>query len=90
MTEIEKLRALLAEAVILALVGCACVEQPKGRWREECDAVMRREVFLSCLEKVPRGPERITVAGNDWDEIVAECSRASYRIACHDVWEKMP
>lgn len=41
--------------------------------------------MLACLEKLPQGAERLTAAGNDWDEVAEVCKdfarSASYRQA---------
>lgn len=85
MSEIEKLRSLLA-----VLLFTACTPPPQRTWHYDCDATSQREIFLSCLERLPRGPERLAVAGNDWDEVVAECRDTATRIACKVVWEVVP
>lgn len=57
--------------VMVLLAGC----EPQY----ETDQVLRREIFIQCLQAVPKGPE--SVQYNDWDEVVHECGNQAYAIA---------
>lgn len=59
---------------------------PKREWLQTCDREAMREVFLSCLERLPKGPDHITAAANDWSEVVKECKDAADTVACHSAY----
>lgn len=67
--------------VALLLMGCdlKCYHQ---ECQTSCDKMVQERVFLTCLEKLPNGPDKVAAAGNDWDEVVSECESAASRIAC--------
>jgi hypothetical protein len=83
------MKAFIVLAVLLA-VGC---EDTKWQWisTTTCDKEVQKATFLSCLEKVPKGPDHLTAAANDWaevvEEMVEECNNASQQIACTTVHE---
>lgn len=52
------------------VVGCKDGKIPQPTYGH--DQCLRRELFESCLDKIPKGPTHTTT--NDWAEVVAECS----------------
>lgn len=56
----------------LALAGCNPDESSQP------DQCLRPALFQQCMASLPKGPERIAAAGNDWDEVVSECGRIAY------------
>lgn len=77
-------------AMAIQLIMASCERTPQRTWHYDCDAGVEREIFLSCLERLPRGPERLAAAGNDWDEVVVECRNTARQIGCKVVWEVLP
>jgi hypothetical protein len=67
--------------VALLLTGCG-VKCQHQECSTACDKVVQERVFLSCLEKLPNGPDKVAATGNDWDEVVSECASAAARVAC--------
>lgn len=61
----------------------ACQPKPDGNYviREELDQCRRVELFESCLQLAPAGPQ--SAKYNDWSEVIGECegfaTRAAYR-----------
>lgn len=79
--------------ILLALLTVACVEEPKKPERYQkrvCDAAAQERILLACLERLPSGPEKLTVSGNDWAEAVEEAGEqgrdSAADIACHYEW----
>lgn len=69
----ETLSRLVLLGTCLFLSGCAQDTFPVfGN-----DQVVRASRFDACMAALPAGPQRIT-GGNDWDEVVEACDRASY------------
>lgn len=65
-------KILFAVAMLAGLAAC-------GPTEEHCiDQCLRSQLFQDCLSRIPKGPEKITAAGNDWDEVVSECRSAAY------------
>lgn len=62
--------------VIMALMLCGCETtldmQRAYNEKYVLDQCKRQELFLEILKAAPRGPEKITASGNDWDEVVKE------------------
>jgi hypothetical protein len=54
----------------LALAACGPDEESKSG----IDQCLRATIFAQCMAALPRGPERLTAAGNDWAEVVEECA----------------
>lgn len=65
-----KILAILSLTVLLA----ACNEPPVT----QANQCIRAELFKQCMAILPKGPERIAVAGNDWDEVVGKCESSAY------------
>lgn len=61
--------------LLLALAAC----KPDCRYEVTTDQKLRREVFLSCLEKAAKPPH--SVHYNDEAEVVDECQSAAHKIA---------
>jgi len=57
----------------MLLICCSCSLEPQP------DQKLRREIFMQCLEKIPKGPE--TVKYNDWQEVINECGKQAYYIS---------
>lgn len=57
---------------LFVLTGCGAdrANQP--------DQCLRQEIFKQCMASLPKGPQSITAAGNDWDEVVKSCDNAAY------------
>lgn len=72
--------AVIGGALFLSLDGCS--ESTHRECHYECDPTTQERVFLTCLEKLPHGPERLAASGNDWDEVVGECKSSAAAIAC--------
>lgn len=62
-------------ALVWAVFGAvSCAEQkPEDHGVDQC---LRREIFESCLGKIPKGPDH--PAFNDWNEVVSECASVAY------------
>ena len=49
------------------------------------DLCVYQNAMLACLERLPKGADRLTASGNDWDEVADVCkdfaSKAAYRMA---------
>lgn len=49
------------------------------------DICVYQSAMLACLERLPKGADRLTASGNDWDEVATVCkdfaSKAAYRMA---------
>lgn len=56
----------------LALAACTPPEPPPED-RQGIDQCVRATIFAQCMAALPKGPERLTAAGNDWAEVVEEC-----------------
>lgn len=80
--------AILAAGIISTVVIFTVRTSPPTRVLR-CDKVAQREVFLACLDKLPKGPEIVAATGNDWDEVVSECRASASAIAC-DMVEVKP
>ncbi len=67
---------------LYTLTGCEQKPQkPRKVKKERYNKQVQEKVFIECLKSVPQGPNAITAAGNDWDEVVQECRIAAAVIA---------
>ena len=57
-----------------------------GCYARRCDEVKRERIFFGCLEKLPKGPDHLTAAGNDWDETIFACRVTADSFACDEGW----
>ena len=62
---------LLTLVLALTLAGCDKLES-----NQITDQCLRVELFNSCLEHLPAGPQATHY--NDWSEVVAECSSTAF------------
>ena len=53
------------------LMGC----QEPSNGPDQC---LRQEIFKQCMASLPKGPQSLTAAGNDWDEVVESCDSSAY------------
>lgn len=67
-----KLITVSALACLFMLLGCS-VERTN-----QPDQCLRQEIFKQCMASLPKGPQSITAAGNDWDEVVKSCDSTAY------------
>ena len=65
---------IMLAVICLALAGCGGSSRPKYA----LDQALRAERFDACMKALPVGPQSITAAGNDWDEVVEACDNAAY------------
>ena len=75
---------ILAVCGMLGVTGMIIL-RPSPKYEYQCDNVAKREIFLSCLERVPKGPDTVAAARNDWAEVVEECRVTAASIACASV-----
>jgi hypothetical protein len=75
-------------STVLALSLFSGCRYNRFEWRSYCNKETQERVFLSCLEKLPKGPERLTASPNDWDETIDECRVAASSIACESKREQ--
>lgn len=54
------------------LFGCG----PSVNGPDQC---LRQEIFKQCMASLPKGPQSLTAAGNDWDEVVDSCTKSAYQ-----------
>lgn len=66
--------ALIGAASVLTAVLCGCDTQ-EAVVTDQC---LRQELFKQCMAGLPKGPDRVGTAANDWQEVVAECGRQAY------------
>lgn len=66
-------KALIGAASVLAAVLCGCDTQEPI----VTDQCLRTELFRQCLAAIPKGPDRVGAAANDWQEVVEECGSQS-------------
>lgn len=57
---------------LFVLTGCS------GERANQPDQCLRQEIFKQCMASLPKGPQSITAAGNDWDEVVTSCDSTAY------------
>lgn len=57
---------------LFTLTGC------NGERANQPDQCLRQEIFKQCMASLPRGPQSITAAGNDWDEVVKSCDSTAH------------
>ena len=87
----------MKKLMLLALLAAGCEDffkvsppAPEVKQVEVCDATARERIFLGCLERLPGGPDKLTVSGNDWAEAVEEavdrCRYGAQAIACKYEW----
>jgi hypothetical protein len=64
--------------MVISLTGCKETFEEKY----EIDQCIRKEIFMTCLDKLPSPPPN--AIPSDWDEVVNECAdlatRAAYRL----------
>lgn len=70
--------------IMLAILAVGC---SNASWESEttCDKEAEKVVFIECMKNLPKGPERLTAAGNDWDSVdnaVEACQNAASHVAC--------
>ncbi len=65
----------IAAIFMVPLIGVLGCEDPNKSTTKGIDQCMRREIFESCLAKIPNGPN--SVVNNDWAEVVDECESAA-------------
>lgn len=82
----RSVNCLVGLLIAAALTGCGigskktevCPVGATGSPRVGCvDNKVRNQIFLACLERVPKGPNSI-VGSNDWDEVIDSCESAAY------------
>jgi hypothetical protein len=62
--------------LLFLLIGCSEETRIKNTDIEQIiDQCLRAQLFKTCLETVPKGPE--VVKNSDWSKIVAECETAA-------------
>lgn len=72
---------------IISITGCSTKEEEKVNKLEVSKRQeMRTEIFMKCLEKVPKGPEKTHY--NDWSEIVEACESAAFYQSQGRVYEQ--
>jgi hypothetical protein len=74
-------------AILMTLLLAACgARDEKGTVvvKTEINKCLQREIFESCLQKVPQGPST-TATSNDWDEVIVECRISAARMADREV-----
>lgn len=69
------MKKLILLLPLIFLVGC---EEGKPT-TSYVDQDLRKEIFMECLSKVPKGPE--SVKYNDWKEVVEECGDQAEMLA---------
>lgn len=57
---------------LFSLLGCS------GERANQPDQCLRQEIFKQCMASLPSGPQSITAAGNDWDEVVKSCDSTAH------------
>lgn len=67
--------------IVIGMLFIGCVEPSPPRAYPRIDRCIERDVFLQCLDKIPKGPERVTATGNDWSETISECAQAAHYIS---------
>lgn len=72
--------------ILTALLSAGCYADklpvdPCSWHRVGRDPVVYERVFTDCLKALPKGPERLAAAGNDWNEVVEECRRTAADVA---------
>lgn len=68
--------AIIGAGATFALALVACTESSYPVYGN--DQALRATRFDACMASLPKGPDRITAAGNDWEEVVAQCERVAY------------
>ena len=63
----------------LLLAGCGEREVKKPEFQWVTDQCLRAELFKTCLNSVPPGPNQTHY--NDWEEVIETCDQASYRMS---------
>lgn len=71
-----------ASILILFILLTGCVETPRERriaFNEKyaLDVCLQREIIKEILQNLPKGSDKLTAAGNDWDEIIVEAKKAA-------------
>lgn len=64
---------LIAASLSTVMLG-AC-DQPTYK----LDQAQRQELFFKCMEKLPKGPDKVVY--NDWDAVVSECGSQAYSMS---------
>lgn len=71
------------QVALMAIFLFACNDQSakKQETGSDIDQCLRREIFVECMQNIPKGP--IESYSNDWDEVISECAefarRSSFR-----------
>jgi hypothetical protein len=55
------------------LTGCDAVKEADPTSHDQC---LRREIFIQCLQTVPKGPE--VTHNNAWDGVVEACESSAW------------
>ena len=73
------IRAIIVtiSAVGLILAGCGDGRSLQNPQME--DQCLRTEIFMSCLDHLPKGPDQTHYS--DWDEAIYQCRLASFKQA---------
>ncbi len=77
--------------IVMALCFVGMLAAPlvaASGYARKCDEVKRERVFFECLEKLPKGPDHLTAAGNDWDETIFACRMTADSFACDEGWSR--
>lgn len=73
-TGITKMKTLIGLSLLTAVL-CGCVPEEK----KVSDQCLRKELFQQCMAGLPKGPDHVVAAENDWQEVIEECgSQARY------------
>lgn len=65
----------IAVLLVMAVALSACNEKvDKITWGT--DQCLRAELFKTCLNNTPQGPQ--SAKYNDWDEVVSTCDNSAY------------
>lgn len=74
MKKLMRIAGLIAGASLLT-VGLGGCDPTDPVLTDQC---LRQELFKQCMSRLPKGPERVGAAANDWQEVVAECGSQAY------------
>lgn len=77
------MKILLLLICLFLLSSCGWMEP---EYTYETDQELRQKIFMECLDKIPKGPEKTKY--NDWDEVVQTCDDVAYYQAQKKVYKK--
>lgn len=80
----DKLPDMKNTLIILSLLALSGCSFERGESEYTFNQCVRQDLFKQCMTNVPKGPERLTGAGNDWDEVISECNASARQMA----WRK--